>query len=121
MNYRPFIFLTFVLCFASRSLAQELVVPDSLPQIQIDVDSLSARPLELSARRLERIDSLAEAGLRMGAYPGCQIFALHEGQVIYDRAFGSMTKLGGKGEDPTNIYTLYDLASVTKAVATTPA
>ena len=121
MNYRSFIFLALGLSFTSRSSAQELVIPDSLPQIQIDVDSLSARPLELSARRLERIDSLAEAGLRMGAYPGCQIFALHEGQVIYDRAFGSMTKLGGKGEDPTNIYTLYDLASVTKAAATTPA
>ena len=88
MNYRSFIFLALGLSFTSRSSAQELVIPDSLPQIQTDVDSLSARPLELSARRLERIDSLAEAGLRMGAYPGCQIFALHEGQVIYDRAFG---------------------------------
>ena len=121
MNYRSSIFLAFVLCFASRSLAQELVVPDSLPQVQIDADSLPHQLLELSTKRLERIDSLAEAGLRMGAYPGCQIFALHEGRIIYDRAFGSMTKLGGKGGDPTNIYTLYDLASVTKAAATTPA
>ena len=100
MNYRSSIFLAFVLCFASRSLAQELVVPDSLPQVQIDADSLPHQLLELSTKRLERIDSLAEAGLRMGAYPGCQIFALHEGRIIYDRAFGSMTKLGGKGGDP---------------------
>ena len=94
---------------------------DSLLGHLIDGDSLPQPRPEPSAPHLERIDSLARLGLRLQAYPGCQIYALYHGRVIYDRAFGSMTRLGGRTEDPNSTFTIYDLASVTKAAATTPA
>lgn len=64
------------------------------------------------------LDAIAMEGLKSGAYPGCQVLVMKDGKVLYDKCFGTMT---GKGVD--NIVTqntYYDLASMTKACATTP-
>lgn len=67
----------------------------------------------------ERIDSLALEGIQEGAYPGCQIFIWHRGRTVYNKAFGTLT--GELGSPAVELSTVYDLASVTKAIATTPA
>ena len=96
--------------------------PDSL-----QIDSLPAAtehilaPESVSSKALARIDSLAEAGLRMGAYPGCQIFAFYQGEVLVNKAYGSLTSLKGRQGEPVTPQSIYDLASITKAAATTPA
>ena len=63
-----------------------------------------------------KIDSVALNGIEIGAFPGCQIFAMKDGKVIYDKCFGHFTYDGGhevQGDD------VYDLASLTKVFATT--
>jgi beta-glucosidase-like glycosyl hydrolase/CubicO group peptidase (beta-lactamase class C family) len=64
--------------------------------------------------RLSRIDVIAEEGIRMGAYPGCQVVVLKDGETVYDKCFGTLT---GKGKkvSPTD---MYDIASLSKTSAT---
>lgn len=73
------------------------------------------------ALALERLDSLASDAIRQGAFPGCQIFALQRGEVIYDKAFGLLSPPAEGRKQSVKPSTIYDLASITKAAATTPA
>lgn len=65
---------------------------------------------------LNRIDSIANAGIRAGAFPGCQILAAKDGKVFYYKSFGHP-----RYEDSVLVTNddIYDLASVTKVAATT--
>ena len=67
---------------------------------------------------LAGIDSLAENGIRMGAYPGCQIAVVKDGVMIYNKAFGNHTYDSIQAVSDSD---LYDVASVTKVAATTAA
>ncbi len=64
------------------------------------------------------IDSIALDGISRKAYPGCQIVALHKGAIIYKKNFGYLTY---ENIEPVQDITLYDLASLTKMLATVPA
>ena len=61
------------------------------------------------------IDSIAEAGLKARAYPGCVVMAARKGIVVFQKAYGYQTydeRIAVKEDD------LYDLASVTKISST---
>jgi CubicO group peptidase (beta-lactamase class C family) len=58
------------------------------------------------------IDSIALWGIQEKAYPGCQIVAMKDGKVVYQKAFGKFT-YSPDAKDVDN-GTIYDLASVTK-------
>ena len=90
MRSRPLLALLSLLPL-SALYGQTPQLPDSL-----QVDSLPVTtehilaPESVSSKALARIDSLAEAGLRMGAYPGCQIFAFYQGEVLVNKAYGRL-------------------------------
>ncbi len=65
---------------------------------------------------LKKVDSIALAGIAMKAYPGCQILAAKNGVIFYYKAFGYHTYADTLPEKMSN---LYDLASLTKILATT--
>lgn len=65
---------------------------------------------------IQEIDSIAMNGIEIGAYPGCQIFAMKDGKVIYDKCFGHFTY---DGEHEVQSDDVYDIASLTKVFATT--
>ncbi|MCL2041522.1 MAG: serine hydrolase [Bacteroidales bacterium] len=67
---------------------------------------------------LEKIDSLALLGIAEEAYPGCQILIAKDGKVFYNKSFGTFSY---QDEEPVSNETLYDVASLTKIMATTPA
>lgn len=67
---------------------------------------------------LSRIDTIALNGIRMGAFPGCQIAVIKDGSLVYHKAFGHHTY---EKERPVRTSDLYDLASVTKIAGTTAA
>ena len=73
--------------------------------------------VDLDGRVLAQIDRIAEEGLRAGAYPGCQVLVAKDGYVVYSKAFGYMD---ARRKEPNSTETLYDLASMTKALATVP-
>jgi len=82
-------------------------------------DVLSPETLKMSLIDNEftkKIDSIALNGIEIGAYPGCQILALKDGKIIYEKNFGSFTydsKILVQSDD------VYDIASLTKVFATT--
>jgi beta-N-acetylhexosaminidase len=63
-----------------------------------------------------RIDSIAQLGILQKAYPSCVIAVYKDGQLIYNKAYGTSTYASTTAVKPT---TLYDLASITKIAATT--
>ena len=66
-----------------------------------------------------RLDSLVRAGIAEGAAPGVTIAVGRYGRLIHLRGYGTLGY--GSGSLPADPRTLYDLASVTKVVATTTA
>ncbi|MEW6659085.1 MAG: exo-beta-N-acetylmuramidase NamZ domain-containing protein [Thermodesulfobacteriota bacterium] len=69
--------------------------------------------------RFTRLDTVAAQELAAGHVPGAVIFVGHQGQIVYHRALGQRTVepyLQAMTED-----TVFDLASLTKVVATTTA
>ena len=86
-----------------------------LPQVDPITEKASAfHPL--SERIIFKLDSVAKSGIRKGAYPGCQIMALKDGNVVYDKCFGTFTYGGGHRVQADD---LYDIASCTKIFAST--
>ncbi|MFW5757678.1 MAG: glycoside hydrolase family 3 N-terminal domain-containing protein [Bacteroidota bacterium] len=65
---------------------------------------------------LQRVDSIALMGIQEEAYPGCQIAVIKDGAMIYNKAFGHHTYTKQKQVSTNDIY---DLASLTKILATT--
>ena len=71
---------------------------------------------ELGEKYVHRLDSVVKAGIRNGAYPGCQIVVMKDGKMVYDKCFGHFTYGGGHKVQPGD---LYDIASCTKIFAST--
>ncbi len=69
----------------------------------------------LNSNVLNRIDLIAKEAIRMKATPGCQILVARDGAVVYEKSFGNFTY--DKRKRVTN-ETVYDLASLTKVLAT---
>lgn len=66
--------------------------------------------------KLAEIDSIALDGIANKAFPGCVVLAVHDGRIIYNRAFGNYEY----GASPAmSTESIFDLASVTKISATT--
>lgn len=74
---------------------------------------------QLSPQGLSRIESIVREGLDSKAFPGCQVYVMHRGREVYARAWG--LKSGAQERELVDLSTIYDLASITKALATTPA
>lgn len=66
-----------------------------------------------------RIDSIVGQCIAERAFPGCQIAVVKNGNFVIDRAYGHLT-YDSKSPAVTGT-TLYDLASLTKPLATVPA
>ncbi len=65
----------------------------------------------------KKVDSLARIGIYGGMTPGMQILVARKGKVIYDKNFGYHTQDRKKKVKDTD---LYDVASLTKILATLP-
>lgn len=65
---------------------------------------------------IKKIDSIAQNGITEKAYPGCQVLIAKDGKIIYNKNFGYHTY--DKQREVTS-NTMYDIASLTKIMATT--
>ncbi|MCC8173089.1 MAG: serine hydrolase, partial [Odoribacter sp.] len=74
--------------------------------------------LNLSSALLYQIDSICNWAIDNGVAPGCQVLIAKNNYIIYNKAFGHHTY---DKEVPNSTSDIYDLASITKMVATTPA
>ena len=94
---------------------KEIPTPDT-PIIQEEQVTAPLPQPMMEERYVFKLDSVAKAGIRKGAYPGCQIVVLKDGQMVYDKCFGNFTYGGGHKVQPDD---LYDIASCTKIFAST--
>lgn len=65
---------------------------------------------------LEKLSRFIQQSIVGSAFPGCRILAAKDGKVFYDEAFGYYDYSRQKAVELT---TMYDIASITKVVATT--
>lgn len=70
----------------------------------------------MDPQRLAMIDELVAEGLRHGNMPGAVVLVARHGQIVYFKAFGLRQR--EPTELPMTTETVFDLASITKPVAT---
>ena len=78
------------------------------------------QPMEVNmdSNVLNEIGLIVDEGIRNQAFPGCQVLVAKNGVVVYDESFGYFDYAQ---THPVENSDVYDLASVTKALATLPA
>src|SRR5712691_8506555 len=65
------------------------------------------------------LDARVEQAVRDGLIPGAVLIAGHDGKIVHRKAYGSRALIPGR--EPMTVDTIFDAASLTKVVATTPA
>jgi uncharacterized protein YbbC (DUF1343 family)/CubicO group peptidase (beta-lactamase class C family) len=74
---------------------------------------------ESAAPNLNVLDSIVQTSIQKHDMPGAVLLVGHDGQVVYRKAFGNRS-LEPKVE-PMTVDTIFDMASLTKVIATTTA
>ena len=70
----------------------------------------------MDQERLAVIDSIVRASIDAGETPGCVVLVARRGRVVYQRAFGH--RQVEPSPEPMTLDTVFDMASITKPVAT---
>lgn len=73
--------------------------------------------VQMSSQKLKKIDSVAKVILKKKMAPGAQILVARNGKVIYNKSFGYHTHRKKRKVKKTDVY---DVASLTKILATLP-
>jgi beta-glucosidase-like glycosyl hydrolase/CubicO group peptidase (beta-lactamase class C family) len=71
----------------------------------------------MSSKKLLKLDSIAQLAIKGKMTPGIQLLVARKGKVIYNKTFGKHTY---EGDEPVKPNDLYDVASLTKILATLP-
>ncbi|WP_053991152.1 glycoside hydrolase family 3 N-terminal domain-containing protein [Mangrovimonas sp. TPBH4] len=71
----------------------------------------------MSSERLKKVDSIANYAVYNEMTPGIQLLVARKGKVIYNKNFGKHTY---EGDEKVKSSDIYDLASLTKILATLP-
>ncbi len=71
----------------------------------------------INSSKLAKVDTLVRDGLDSLMFPGAQVLIARKGKVVYNKGFGKPTYQSKDSITPDHIY---DLASVTKILATLP-
>ena len=95
---------------------EEVPTKASAPVLKPVINMLPLPKGTLDEKYESKLDSIAQMGIDGNAYPGCQIMALKDGKVVYDKCFGNFTYGGGAKVVPEDVY---DIASLTKIFAST--
>lgn len=83
----------------------------------IQDDPNYVRQMLVRPEAIDKLDRLLSRSVEQGVFPGCQVYASRNGVIVYHKSFGNYT-YDPKALPVTNT-TLYDMASVTKILATT--
>lgn len=97
--------IPFCLLAQSRTAISQDTLPDAQPAL-----------VGMSAEKLARIDELVEEGLEQKRMPGCVVVVGRKGKIVYRKAFGYRQLEPEKV--PMTVDTVFDMASITKPMAT---
>jgi uncharacterized protein YbbC (DUF1343 family) len=112
-----FLLATALLACGARTLAAQDAAPSANEANHPDARNPDAHSFD--AHNFDHIDALMQAAVAKGKMPGGVVIIGHNGAVVYRKAFGS------RSLEPTReamtADTIFDLASLTKVIATTTA
>ena len=77
----------------------------------------TALPANLLAHDFRPLEAVMDKAVSDTVFPGASLAVLYKGKVVFHKAFGRMTY--DPKSSPADTTTMYDLASLTKAVVTT--
>lgn len=86
-----------------------------------DLNRLSygvAKSVGLDSKKLDKIDEVAQKMMQIQAAPGANVLVVKDGKVVFERSYGYLDYRKSAQVTPE---TVYDLASITKVLATTQA
>ena len=72
----------------------------------------------MSSEKLKKLDSIAQYAIDKKMTPGIQLLVARKGKVVYNKNFGTHTY--DKDSEPVAFDDIYDVASLTKILATLP-
>ncbi len=72
----------------------------------------------MKASLTDSLDTILKNAISLKAMPGCQLLVARHGNIVYNKSFGKTSVT--EGSPAVDSYTLYDLASVSKATGTLP-
>ncbi len=74
-------------------------------------------PAQARCADFRPLESVMRAAVRDSVFPGASIAVIHRGRIVFHKAFGRLTY--DRHAAPADTSTIYDAASLTKAVVTT--
>ena len=89
------------------------------PARRIARDQLALAAKAAGVPSLGVLDSIVRDAIHDDQIPGAVLLVWHDGQVIYRKAFGN--RAVEPRREPMTVDTIFDIASLTKVVATTTA
>ena len=89
------------------------IITKSLKRLQYSIPEA----VGMSSKKLARIDSVATVVLEEKMSPGLQVLVARKGVVVYEKSFGYHTD---KKKNPVKNSDVYDVASLTKILASLP-
>ncbi|MBT6882408.1 MAG: serine hydrolase, partial [Flavobacterium sp.] len=89
------------------------IITKSLQRLQYSIPE----SVGMSSKKLARIDSVATVVLEEKMSPGLQVLVARKGVVVYEKSFGYHTD---KKKNPVKNSDVYDVASLTKILASLP-
>jgi CubicO group peptidase (beta-lactamase class C family) len=121
---RPLHFFTLAIALAGSTAiagdAAAVNASSSLPATETaHLPRVAPESAGMSASRLAMIDDVVNRGVRAGGFPGAAVIVARHGGIVWERGYGTLDWRSGVAVDPER--TMYDLASLTKIVATTAA
>jgi CubicO group peptidase (beta-lactamase class C family) len=121
---RPLQFLALVTLFTGSAVpARDSVAfagTGSLPRGGLArLPRVAPESVGMSSSRLAMIDDIVLPGIHAGGFPGAAVVVARHGGIVWERGYGTLDWQSGVAVDAER--TMYDLASLTKVVATTAA
>ena len=119
---RPLHFLVLAALFSSSAVtapAATLARAVRPADEAVHLPRVAPESVGMSASRLTMIDDAVLAGIHAGGFPGAAVIVARRGNIVWERGYGTLDWQSGVAVDAER--TMYDLASLTKVVATTAA
>src|SRR5262245_26277070 len=98
------LWITFFVCSATIGTSPSLYLLESPPS-----------SVGMDAGRLAAIDAVVSEGLKQKKMPGCVVLIARHGKIVHFKAYGDRCV---NPKEPMTTDTIFDMASVTKPVAT---
>ena len=116
-------FIVLTVALSLGGLAGCATAPPPLPRVIVEPPPPPPPPpeesLEIDSRRFAKIDQVAREEVGAGHVPGAVILVGSRGKIVYRKAFGQCALMPRC--QPMKVDTIFDIASLTKVVATTTA